>query len=54
MRIDLKRVPFSVPGSYFSVNELDRTVWSWVEPGLALRSNRAHEGDSVGVADGAV
>ena len=49
MRIDLKRIPFSVPGTFFSVNEFDRTVWSWAEPGLALRSNRAHEGDSVGV-----
>ncbi len=49
MQIDLKRIPFSVPGTYFSVNEFDRTVWSWVEPGLALRSNRSHEGDSGGV-----
>ena len=49
MQIDLKKIPFSVPGTYFSVNEFDRTVWSWVEPGLALRSNRSHEGDSGGV-----
>lgn len=49
MRININRVPFSVPGTYFSVNEFDRSAWSWVEPGLVLRSNRAHEADSVGV-----
>ncbi len=49
MRLDIKKDPFSAPGTYFCVTEFDRSVWSWVEPGLALRSVRSHEMDSVGV-----
>ena len=48
MRFDIKKVSISVPWAYLCVTEHDRSVWSWAEPGLTLRSVRPHGKDSAG------